>query len=70
MFGDPDLVLREEMTAGDVPGWESLSHINLIIAIEKRFGIRFATTEISRLKESGQNVGTLFRLIEAKVGAQ
>jgi acyl carrier protein len=41
-------------------------HLNLIIALEKRFGIRFTTAEISDMKEEGQNVGGLLRLIAAK----
>ena len=63
----PPLVLRDDMTADDVDGWDSLTHINLIIALERGLGIKFATAEISRLKEPGQNVGSLIRLTEAKV---
>jgi len=63
---DDQLELTETMTAPDVPGWDSLGHLNLVIAIEKHFGIRFATAEISRLKEPGQNVGTLIALINSK----
>jgi acyl carrier protein len=42
--------------------------LNLIIAIEKRFGIKFATAEISRLKDDDQNIGTLLALIARKRG--
>ncbi len=55
------------MTAVDVDGWDSLAHINLIIALERKLGIKFATAEISRMKEPGQNVGSFRRLVEAKV---
>jgi len=68
VFGDDGIILTEGMTADDVPGWDSLGHLNLIIALEKRFGIKFATAEISRLKEDGQNVGTLLELIARKRG--
>jgi len=57
------------MTAADVDGWDSLAHINLIIAVERKLGIKFATAEISRMKEPDQNVGTFLRLIESKVAA-
>lgn len=67
VFDDPTLVLREEMTSQDVPGWDSMAHINLMVATEKRFNIRFATAEIARLKEPGQNVGTLLALIRKKL---
>lgn len=68
VFGDDGIILTEGMTADDVPGWDSLGHLNLIIALEKRFGIKFAMAEISRLKEDGQNVGTLLELIARKRG--
>jgi acyl carrier protein len=67
VFDEPDLVLRDDMTAEDVAGWDSLAHINLIIALERQLKVRFATAEISRMKEPGQNVGALLRLIEDKV---
>ena len=67
VFDDPALVLREEMTAQDVPGWDSMTHINLMVATEKRFNIRFATAEIAKLKEPGQNVGALLALIRKKL---
>jgi acyl carrier protein len=68
VFGDDTIVLTDAMTAADVPGWDSLGHLNLIIAVEKRFAVRFATAEISRLKDEGQNVGTLLALIASKRG--
>jgi acyl carrier protein len=67
VFDDPAIVLEDKMTAGDVDGWDSLAHINLIIAVERKLGIKFATAEISKIKEPGQNVGTFLRLIEAKM---
>jgi acyl carrier protein len=68
VFGDPEFVLIESVAAADVPGWDSLGHLNLIIALEKRLGLRFAAAEISRLKEDGQNAGSLLGLIRAKKG--
>ena len=66
VFEDPALVLNDSMTAEDVVGWDSLKHINLIIAIEKQLGVKFATAEISRLKEDGSNVGTMLELVARK----
>jgi acyl carrier protein len=50
------------MKASDVPEWDSLNHINLIVAIEARFKIKFKTSEI----ESLRNVGHLVEMIEKK----
>ncbi len=66
VFGDSRLELREDMRAKDVPGWDSLAHLNLVIAMEKRLGIRFSNVEISLLKEDGQTIGTLLELIRLK----
>jgi len=68
VFGEEQIVLADDMTADDIPGWDSLGHLNLIIAIEKRFGIKFATAEIARLKDDDQNIGTLLALIARKQG--
>ena len=66
VFGDPALHLRDEMTAEDVDGWDSLKHIDIIIAIEKRLKVKFATAEISRLKDDESNIGTLLELVARK----
>ena len=59
-----DFDLQDETTASMVPGWDSLSHVNIITSIEESYGIRFKTLEIIRLK----NVGQLQRVIDAKTG--
>jgi len=66
VFGDPDLTLAETSTAADVDGWDSLMHLNVVIELERRFGVRFTTAEISKLKEEGQNIGALVQLIASK----
>jgi acyl carrier protein len=66
VFDDPTIVLRDDMTAADVEGWDSVTHIDLLIAIERALGIKFATAEMSRLKEPDQNIGSFVRLIESK----
>ena len=59
-----DFDMQDDTTANKVPGWDSLSHVRIIIAIEENYGIRFKTLEVIRLK----NVGQLQRLIDAKSG--
>ena len=68
VFEDPNLEISDEMTAHDVEQWDSLEHINLIIATENRFKIKFTTAEMSRLKGLDQNVGSFIKLIESKLG--
>ena len=65
IFDDQSIVPTSEMKAGDVPEWDSLNHINLIVAIEARFKIKFKSTEL----ESLRNVGHLVELIERKLNA-
>jgi acyl carrier protein len=67
VFDDDTIVIHESTTADDIDGWDSMMHINLMIALEKRFKVRFAAAEINGSKAEGQNVGGLIRLIEKKV---
>ena len=62
VFEMPSIVLGPEMTAQDVPGWDSVSHITMVVETEQSFGVKFHTTEIESLK----NVGDLVRLIKVK----
>ena len=50
------------MTAADVAGWDSLTHVTLIFAVEKQFGVRFSTRDVQALK----TVGDLVRMIDRK----
>jgi acyl carrier protein len=54
--------ISRETTADDVEGWDSLTHVRLLLTIEKTFGIKFRLLEATRLA----NVGELCDLIEAK----
>lgn len=63
-FNQPALQLSPSLTADDVEGWDSLSHINLIVAVEQEFGFSFATREVRSMK----NVGDLIDLIAKKTG--
>jgi acyl carrier protein len=68
VFDDDELILIDDMSAQDVDGWDSMAHINLIIAIEKRFDVKFAASEIAELGKRGQTVGSMIRMLEAKTG--
>jgi acyl carrier protein len=62
VFGTDKLNLSRATTAKDVEGWDSLMHINLIVAIEREFRVRFTTREINGL----ENVGALIDVIGRK----
>jgi acyl carrier protein len=57
------IVLAKETTASDVDEWDSLNHIQLVVAIEKQFKIRFTSREI----QSWKNVGEMVDSISAKI---
>lgn len=64
VFDNDDLDIDQNTTADDVEEWDSLSHIRLIVRVERKFGVKFTNSEIESLK----NVGDLAKLIDAKVG--
>jgi len=66
IFDDEELEIREEMSAKDIEDWDSLAQINLIIAIEKEFGVKFNLEEVSKLK----NIGEMLELINLKLEAK
>jgi len=63
VFDDDSIELTPELSAKDVDDWDSLTHIRLLLTIEKAFKIKFSTSEIGKL----ENVGDLVRLIKARV---
>lgn len=63
-FDDDSLVLTRETTADDIEDWDSLEQINLLTAIEKKFNIKFKLADVRNLK----NVGNLLDLVARMVG--
>ena len=62
VFDDESIVATPELTADDVDEWDSLAHIRLVLAVEKKFGLKFSAAEVGRLK----NVGEFASLIQSK----
>jgi len=62
-LGNDSIELTPETTAEDVPEWDSMNHIFLVVEVERNFGIKFQTAEMEELK----NVGELVQLIRTKL---
>ncbi len=62
VFGSNDIVLTPETTAADVDGWDSISHMQLIMSVEKSFGMRFSASDLAGLA----NVGDLLEVVSTK----
>lgn len=62
LFENENLTLEPHMTAADIDGWDSFTHLQLLVTVEKEFGIKISGAEIMRLK----NVGDLINLVQSK----
>jgi acyl carrier protein len=62
IFQDDAIVVNSTTTAADVERWDSLTHIDMIMMVEEKFGLRVPTREVTRMR----NVGDLVRLIQAR----
>ncbi|MBR1691224.1 MAG: acyl carrier protein [Lachnospiraceae bacterium] len=62
-FDDEEITLSDETTADDIEDWDSLEHINLIVAVEKAFGMKFTMGEVTTMK----NVGAMADLILERI---
>ena len=64
-LNDKNLTIDTRTTADQVDGWDSFNHINIVVALEQHFGVKFKIAEI----ESLRNVGELVALIGRKTGS-
>ena len=60
-FDVDDLEYHDSLKADDVEGWDSLSHVRFLIAVEKEFGFRFTSGEIDGLKNVGEALDVIVR---------
>ena len=63
VFDDEDIVVTAETTADDIEDWDSLEHINLIVAVEKKIGMKFSMGEVTTMK----NVGEMAEIIKTRI---
>ena len=63
VFDDEDITVTDTTTAEDIEDWDSLEHINLVVAAEKCFGIKFSMGEVSGMKNVGEMVDIITQRI-------
>lgn len=61
VFDDEEIIVTEATTADDVNGWDSLEHINLILAVETEFGIKFTMGETTGMHNVGEMVDIIIQ---------
>ncbi len=59
VFDDESIEVNDSTTANDIEDWDSLEHINLIVAIENKFQIKFKMSEVTGLKNVGEMVDVI-----------
>lgn len=63
VFDDEDIQIGEGTTANDIEDWDSLEHINLVVAVEKKFNIKFNMGEVNGMKNVGEMVDIILKRI-------
>jgi acyl carrier protein len=65
VLGLPDLKLTDQSTARDVQGWDSLTHVQIIIDVENEYGFQFSFSEAAQLENVGQFVDAIYAKTQA-----
>lgn len=64
VFDDEGIEIEDETTAADIDGWDSLTHIALLSAVEDEFGIRFDMRAVQSLKNVGDMADLIGKLVK------
>ncbi len=63
-FDDEEIELSDNTTSDDIDDWDSLEHINLLVAVEQEFGIKFNMNEVTNMKNVGEMVDIILNRIK------
>ena len=63
IFSNTSIIISDDLTANDIDGWDSLTHMLLIVEIESFFSIKFKLKDLNKMK----NVGGLIKIIQTKI---
>lgn len=64
VFDDETITVNDKTTSEDIEGWDSLEHINLVLAVENEFGIHFNMGEVNKMKNVGEMVDIILRRVK------
>jgi len=64
IFNDQNLVLSDATTSAEIPGWDSLQQVKIILACEKKLGIRLRARDINALENMGEMIDHLSSAID------
>ena len=64
VFDDEDIKVNDATTADDIEDWDSLEHINLVVAVEKKFNIKFNMGEVNSFKNVGEMVDIILKRVQ------
>lgn len=63
VFDDEDITVTDDTTSEDIEDWDSLEHINLVVATEKKFGVKFTMGEVTGMKNVGEMVDIILQRV-------
>ncbi|MEG3152351.1 acyl carrier protein [Sphingomonas sp. ZT3P38] len=66
ILDDDDIELTPETTAADIKDWDSANHINIVVSVEMRFGIKISNAQVEQLKNVGDFVALIAQKLDAK----
>lgn len=64
VFDDDELVITDSTNSEDIEDWDSLEHINLVVAMEKKFNLKFDIKEVGTLKDVGEMIDLIERRLQ------